>query len=354
MRATRATATATIIPLTAFALLLAGCSGAPGESSGGGLSHDDSPLAVYLEAAWGSGMSQEERDKEMADTNRRIEDLVAACMKDEGFDYVPVVYDPSDDAGVEFEWEPEKREWVEEYGYGIMNDPFLAANGGELEEYTDANTAYVDSLSESERAAYMEALYGPMIEDEDEAAMSDYDWTTAGCYGEAQHETSGDEAAYEEQFTDLFEKINELWEKQQKAPETAALDAEWAQCMDAAGAPGFTKQSDALDSISKATVDLQSEYAASADGDSSGDAAVSKDAALSEDAAVTTPDLSETPDGKKLAERELALALIDLDCREQTDYVQESLRIQFAIEERFIAENKAELEAFKAAAEQAG
>ena len=55
---------------------------------------------------------------------------------------------------------------------------------------------------------------------------------------------------------------------------------------------------------------------------------------------------------KALGERELKLALIDLDCREKTSFATKSLEIQFALEEKFIAENKTELEAFKAAAEQ--
>ena len=55
---------------------------------------------------------------------------------------------------------------------------------------------------------------------------------------------------------------------------------------------------------------------------------------------------------KALGEREIEIALVDLDCRTKTSYTEEALKIQFDLEERFIADNKAELEAFKAAAEQ--
>lgn len=55
---------------------------------------------------------------------------------------------------------------------------------------------------------------------------------------------------------------------------------------------------------------------------------------------------------KELGEREIALALVDLECREKTSFTKKSMEIQFALEEKFIAANKADLDAFKAAAEQ--
>jgi hypothetical protein len=54
-----------------------------------------------------------------------------------------------------------------------------------------------------------------------------------------------------------------------------------------------------------------------------------------------------------LGEEEIALAVADLDCREKTNYRDEYEKVQFALEEQFIADNKADLDALKAAAEQA-
>jgi hypothetical protein len=109
--------------------------------------------------------------------------------------------------------------------------------------------------------------------------------------------------------------------------------------MDDAGEPGFTAQLDAQQSIS----DEQSALFDAAYGDGT------------TEVDVESPDFvdpSESPEMKELGEREIELALVDLECKEKTSYMKQALEIQFAIEEKFIAENKADLEAFKAAAEQ--
>ena len=46
------------------------------------------------------------------------------------------------------------------------------------------------------------------------------------------------------------------------------------------------------------------------------------------------------------------VALADLECREKTGFRAAYAEIQFALEEEFIADHKAELDALKAAAEQ--
>lgn len=48
----------------------------------------------------------------------------------------------------------------------------------------------------------------------------------------------------------------------------------------------------------------------------------------------------------------VALALVDLDCRQQTDYRARHLRIQFDLEQRFVDDHQEELTALKARAEQ--
>ena len=50
-------------------------------------------------------------------------------------------------------------------------------------------------------------------------------------------------------------------------------------------------------------------------------------------------DPSESPEMKELGEREIALALVDLECREKTSFTKKSMEIQFALEEKFIAAN---------------
>lgn len=328
-----------IFATTALVLALAGCAGGPGADK---LDYEDSPLNEYLSAAWGGDLSPEEQQKQIEDQTREQEELIAECMAAEGFEYKP----NTQNGGVAFsgddgEWDPESREWVEKYGYGMVNSPWSEQmEENPPEENTDPNADYIASLSESEQAAYYETLYGAPPEEEamEEGATFEYKWEDAGCQGSAQHEVQGEDPWQADEFADLREKMDKLWSGTQESAEFKELNAAWATCMADAGEPGFKAQSDASTSIS----DEQQEIYTAAYGDG------------------TTPpadpenieDPSKSPEMKKLGEREVELALKDLECREETSYQEKSLKIQFAQEEKFIAENKADLEAFKAAAEQ--
>lgn len=334
----RSTVPLAAIAATAMVLVLSGCGG---PSSGEELTYEDSPLNEYLSAAWGSDLSPEEQEKKFQEQQTKVEELVAECMSDEGFEYAPNVSSGGimTDGG---EWEPEKREWVEKYGYGFVNSPFSEEQEGATdEEYTDPNADYVSSLSESEQAAFYETLYGATPEEDElsEDGSYEYRWEDAGCQGWAQHELEGDDPWQSEDFSDLRTKMEELWTSAQDAPELADLNAEWATCMADKGEPGFSTQSEASQSI----IDEQNALYESAYGD--GSEPVDPDAADFEDP-------NESAEMKALGEREIELALVDLECREKTSYTKKAMEIQFALEEKFIADNKADLEAFKAAAEQ--
>jgi hypothetical protein len=240
------------------------------------------------------------------------------------------------------DWEPEKREWVEKYGYGMVNSPFNERQEEEsAEEYVDPNQDYVETLSETEQTAFYETLYGATPEEDElnEDGSYEYRWEDGGCQGWAQHEVDGDDVWQSDEFSGIRTKMEEFWTTTQESPELADLNAEWAKCMADGGEPGFAKQSEATQSI----IDEQNALYETAYGDGS------------EPVDTESPefvDPSDSPEMKELGEREIELALVDLDCRNKTSYMEESLKIQFALEEKFIAENKAELDAFKAAAEQ--
>ncbi|WP_102192784.1 hypothetical protein [Microbacterium aurantiacum] len=327
-----------IFATTALVLALAGCSGGPGADK---LDYEDSPLNKYLSAAWGGDLSPEEQQKQFDEQSRQQEELMAECMAAEGFEYKPNTQNGgvafSDDGG---EWDPESREWVEKYGYGMVNSPWNEQmEENPPEENTDPNADYIASLSESEQTAYYETLYGAPPEEDamTEGATFEYNWEDAGCQGAAQHEVQGDDPWQADEFAGLVEKMNELWSSTQESPEFKELNAAWASCMADAGEPGFKAQQDASTSIS----DEQSKIYEAAYGD--GTTPVDPE---------TVEDPNKSPEMKKLGEREIELALKDLECRKETSYQEKSLKIQFAQEEKFIADNKADLEAFKAAAEQ--
>ncbi|MGY5883408.1 hypothetical protein [Modestobacter lacusdianchii] len=322
---------AALSAVTALALVLAGCGGSDDRPAA---EEQDSPLSEYFNAVYGGDLSPEEQERQFAEQLAEREELVAQCMQDEGFEYTPDTQSSSYSAGDGTEWEPEDREWVGQYGYGAVESPMSDEVPSEEQEYVDPNGDYVATLSESEQTAFYEALYGPQpTEDElSEEASYEYDWQTAGCQGAAQHEVEGQDVSQSEEFKPLFDAINALYEDMASWPGMAELDAEWATCMDAAGHGGYATQVDAQNSVYEDLNEIYESIAPTEDGEMGGE-----------------PDQAALD---ALGEREVALALADLDCREETDYRDRATDISHAAEQQFVDDHESELEAMKAAAEQ--
>lgn len=308
----------------ALLMALAGCTSAPGATSDA----SDSPLNKYMMALYGGDLSEDEQIAKSERDNREREELIAQCMAEEGFDYLPAIYDGSMTFSSGDEWKPDDREWVAQYGYGMVNWPGKdeqQENTGE--EWVDPNQDYVESLSDTERNAYYEALHGPPIPEDQMSEDGSYEWNweTAGCYGWAQHEMEGDNPLSSEAHKPIMDAINEFYMSMQTMPEFAEIDAAWSDCMADAGHSGFASQTEAQTSMSD---ELNKYYENQTEW-------VENDPALDE-----------------LAEKEVALALVDLDCRQKLDYTKKRLAVTFELEEKFIADHKAELDALKADAEQ--
>ncbi|MFS0712405.1 hypothetical protein ABC195_00870 [Microbacterium sp. 2P01SA-2] len=303
-------------------LAMAGCTAADGSAD----STEESPLSEYFSAFYGGEMSEEEQQAHFEKQNKEREELIAQCMQDEGFEYIPAPANMSFSSGTE--WKPEDRDFVAQWGYGAVKYPDADAQVEPEQVTPDPNSDYVMALSESEQMAYYEALYGPSPSEEEmsEDGSYEYNWETSGCHGWADHELNGDDPMQSDEFADVMDAITKFYETSATLPAMADLDREWAECMDAAGYPGFAAQADAQNSIYE---ELNGVY---------------------ENSTETGPDQA-TMD--EIHEREVELALADLDCRKETDYRAKYQKAQFEAEEQFIADHKAELDAMKAAAEQA-
>lgn len=312
-------------------LALSGCAGA-GPGGGGELSYEDSPLSTYMTALYGD-VDQEKFDAQQAEA----EELVAACMKEEGFEYIP---NTQNGGGVVISSEDmedrETEEWVASNGYGMVQSAEqIAEQQAQSEEYVDPNADYTASLSASEQAAYYETLYGPGPSEEEMEAMEagdgsyEYNWETAGCQGAAQNEVQGgsQDAYNDPKFAGLFEKMNELYTKAMEQPAVKELDAKWADCMADAGYTDFTTKSDAMTSIS----DEQNAFYENQEIDEAGMPIAPDEAAMEE-----------------LRQKEIDIALADFRCSEKLDYMQKSLEAQFALETQFVEDNKSELDAMLA------
>ncbi|MEM9562599.1 MAG: hypothetical protein AAGA93_08295 [Actinomycetota bacterium] len=232
------------VALVAAALLAAACGSGDEETT----EATASPLAEFL--GQGDFLSDPEAAQaQWQEEERRREETIAACMQRQGFEYTPVDYsqfntftDDIDDWGSE--------EWVAEWGFGITTQRFSQQQVGPNlkgwddsqfqeaeEEFVDPNQDYLESLSESERMAYEEALWGPqdfgafedqsLTEEEIEAQFDEgFEWEPQGCQGEAY------EAEQSNQFYLEFEdELQEMYERMEADPRITERTAEISQCV---------------------------------------------------------------------------------------------------------------------------
>lgn len=324
----------TALASTAVAVtaVLAGCSGGtpePAESSPG-------TLEAFFTDMYGSG------DQESANAQAvRVEEIVAECMAEQGFEYTPVDYSaqPGYDAapeGPEEEWGT--LEFAEKWGYGATTNPW---GGGEAveepvptEEWVDPNQDYVDAMSETEQQAYWAALYGDQEYVEGEEA--EYDWTTAGCQGKAQHDVY-EAGTDSDDFAALQEEMNGMYEQIQSDERITAAAADWASCMADAGYPGFAAVQDASNSIYERVNALWEDAYADLD----------PETATEQDYAAVEDQVAEAQ--AAITRDEIATAVADVTCQEGVGYQQVQRDVQREYEQEFYDANADELEAWKAA-----
>lgn len=272
------------------------------------LAAEDSPLYKLLGSTMGAGDDDAQREQ-----MRKVEAAIAQCMKDEGFEYTPTD-SAAAQSGDADSTERETEKWVAEHGYGIVEDSIDSADSS-----TDPNEEYMASLSETEQAAYHDALSGRQLDEEPPSGKRDPE--TAGCAYNAYLEVQGVGSYWEdEKFTDLFESMSDLWTKLDDAPELKAANAKWADCMADAGHGGMKKQSDAVDAI-------QDKHQALVE---------NEDGSL-----VAEPSKKEL---KALQDEEIEMALADFRCATKVGYTETQRKVQFALEDKFIQAHKAELD----------
>lgn len=261
----------------------------------------------------------------------RIEQLVAECMAAQGWDYVPVDHAQAGGSAGSVtdgtEPRPGTAEFAAEQGYGITTwlveqaEDSSPAQGGEAS--VDPNADYVESLSESAREAYFEALSGPVPSKEEiDAGTWEYDPQDAGCQGTAAEQvySAGSSPWEDERFTGLMEEMSLMYASIAEDPEVAAATTEWAGCMADAGYPGLTDQLAAQDLIYS---ELDAVY-----------------------------DANGNPDPARVApvrEKELTIAVLDFECAQSSGLNKVRTDVQHAAEQAFIDTHEAELEALHTA-----
>lgn len=212
------------------------------ETSAGG-SDDAETLSEFF--GWGDGSDPAATEAEWRDQEVRIQESIRQCMAEQGFEYQPML--PPDDAFRVSTTEESHEEWVAEHGFGITT-----WYGKEEEfrdnaafDWVDPNQEMVDAMSESERQAWYEALYGTEeeqmegteVEIDDETGETIYVQTGygAGCQGKAYEEVYGDPAQTEELWEQLSPAFDEMYQRVEADPRIVEANQKWAACMQEAG-----------------------------------------------------------------------------------------------------------------------
>lgn len=353
------------IPLrsaTAGLLLVAlvGCSGDPGTAaddpaaSGSAAEPQPSPLDEFLGGARTGDQQEADRQVQL-----EVEAAVATCMQEAGFEYTPV--DPEQLMGgfVSFsDTDQRDPEWVSRYGYGISTMDLQAPDLSD-----DPNNARVEAMTEAERTAYFEALYGtgdggtfsvvgggaavqaaPPMAAPGTAPSGDGptdgappEPATPGCFQQADTEVRGERPAVDpETFQDMFDALGELEKSVEADPRLAEAISTWSACMADAGHPNLRKVAEAQDVIFQQWADLNG-WEVSSGGGGGGFAVTAQ-------AVDDVPQLDPEQHGK-LKNDEIIMATDDLGCRGDYDSIRDTVRVE--LETAFVEAHRAELEQFR-------
>jgi hypothetical protein len=155
----------------------------------------------------------------------RIQNAIRGCMKEQGFDYVPV--DPTAQlAAVTGSSRLSDEDFTKQFGYGIST--FWGRGGAQA----DPNQQYRRSLTLADRAAYSHALYGENDGATVDDALDTGDFSKlGGCTLQATQAVFGGTQV----LTQLQGKLDDLDERINADPRMVRALEKWTSCMAAAG-----------------------------------------------------------------------------------------------------------------------
>ncbi len=249
--------------VASIALIATACGGGSGESAAGDddgpTSFEDieykSPIAEFL--GQDLDFNSEDSQAEFEAQAREVEQKVAACMAEEGFEYTPVDQSQYTAIAVEEELPYFSDEWVAKYGFGITTQRFSQSMlNDELVGYEDsvdttvappedANAVYAESLSPAEQEAYYAALYGDQPEFDENATEEEMNeayenFVPTGCQNTAWEELNGGSQGFYQEFSD---DLQEMYERMEADPAVTKYRDEVTACVAEEGLV-YTNQDD--------------------------------------------------------------------------------------------------------------
>lgn len=291
---------------------VAGCDG-DGEPSAAP-SPTPGPAEAYLEAALGFSAD------DAAAAALRQEEIVAACMAEQGFEYVPDTsgYQYVDPAAIDPP--PGSRAFADQFGYGFAAAPaeMRATSSG-----AGPNEAVTAAMSPEEYEAYTRALWGDDAVDGASGGVE-----LGGCVREARDQVWGDRetdhvrAGLEDEIARIDAEVAPT------DPPVMAAAAEWSECMADAGHPGYAAPPDAEQAAWDAWIAFND--------------AIAADPELG----VVDPDGGGPVGETALAAQEASLATADWDCRAAADYDAVWSAARDRLQQEYVDAHRAELDAW--------
>ena len=325
---------------------------------------DDYPTSPMSEFFGYADMDSDEQEERYRQEEMDRQQVIAECMRLEGFEYTVFVYDQSFSFESPYQ-DMTRREYVEKYGFGIstmFEDGFASPEASPDEEEINPNDEYVNGLSEAEQEAYYEALYGPQDEPPMEETVGtdgepvevEYEYVPQGCDGKAYEEQSAPE---DQEFMENMSALmsTEIYERAQADSRVVDATKAYAECMSDAGHPEITSQDDTYNEVSTRMEPIYNSmgggfvYEEEAVDDESGGATIAAASAAAPAPGDTVgDDGAPTYDEELLAQvqaYELALAAADLECG--ADLQRTMYEVSSEYEEEFIAAHGDELARYK-------
>ena len=166
----------------------------------------------------------------------KVQEAVAQCMRDAGWEYTPVDYSAMMPAGANEQFDDPKA-FAEKYGYGFAHNYELYERPGAEQPMdtapmvTDPNQDYMNGLSPDEMQHYQEALYGVQsMATTDMSAATEYvppPLEEMGCQGKAQAEVYGGVM----NDPDMSNRMSELYQQMESDPRMQDAYQQWSDCV---------------------------------------------------------------------------------------------------------------------------
>lgn len=317
---------------------LAACTAPDGDATAGGAA---TASGTPTQGAVDAFFAEIEAVRDMGDAidqHVALQEDVAACMNALGFEYTPLQPGPEVDevrTAVDLGLERGTREYAEQFGFGITTDDmgYYAMQAAQVD---DPNVVYVAALTPAARTEYELALWGPP----DQGAEPVPGEPPQGCFAQAQARAGAVLTATESFDPNVFfTELQAMREAILADDRVHARHGTWSDCMADAGFPGLAEPGDNV-VTGDAMLQVRAEFDARL---------VELQGQLTD---VSDPSvklgLAALQARSELADREIAMAVADVDCRESSGYAAALLEVEIEHQARFADDHRAELDAYAA------